>query len=299
MHVWSERYDRDLKDVLALQDEVTLSIMRALRVKLTDGEQARLWHRNIFPKNLEAYEKYLQGRMCSGQVTKEGNATARSLYEESMALDPGFVGNYNGLAITYVVDAIWGWSKDPRESTRQAYKMANKVLALDDSQDTPDYVLGLIYVYMGEHDKAIAEGERAVELNPNGNEALAFLGCILNFAGRPEEAITLLEKAMRLNPIPRSPFYAWLGTSYMLMNQNDQAIAIFEKRLRIQRDHTGCLMNLAAAYSLAGRREDALKTAAEFLRLNPKFSLEDYGKMFKDAAAREKLINALRQAGLK
>jgi len=237
--------------------------------------------------------------MCSGQVTKEGNATARSLYEESMALDPGFVGNYNGLAITYVVDAIWGWSKDPRESTRQAYKMANKVLALDDSQDTPDYVLGLIYVYMGEHDKAIAEGERAVELNPNGNEALAFLGCILNFAGRPEEAITLLEKAMRLNPIPRSPFYAWLGTSYMLMNQNDQAIAIFEKGLRIQRDHTGCLMNLAAAYSLAGRREDALKTAAEFLRLNPKFSLEDYGKMFKDAAAREKLINALRQAGLK
>ena len=131
---------------------------------------------------------------------------------------------------------------------------------------------------MREYDKAIAEGERGVELNPNGAEALAFLGFFLNVAGRPAEAITVLEKAMRLNPMPPAFYYAFLGTSYRLMNQYDKAIAILEKGLRLQPDNTRCLIILAAAYSQAGRQEDARKTAAEFLRLNPKFSVEALAK---------------------
>ena len=193
-HVWSERYDRDLKDIFALQDEVTLAVMRAMRVKLTEGEQAALWQRKGLTNNLEAFEKYLQGREYSIQGTARANDKARQLYEEAIALDPGFAMAYAGLAFTHVADALWGWSKDPRESGRKAYEMANKALTLDDSLDTPHYILGLIYVYMREHDKAIAEGERAVELNPNGAEAMAYLGYFLNVAGRPAEAITVLEK---------------------------------------------------------------------------------------------------------
>ena len=104
---------------------------------------------------------------------------------------------------------------------------------------------------------------------------------------------------MRLNPMPPAFYYAWLGTSYRLTNQNDKAIAILEKGLRVQPDNTICLLSLAAAYSLAGRQEDARKTAAEFLRLNPKFSVEAYAKLYKDPAVAEQLINALRKAGLK
>ncbi len=167
-HVWSERYDRDLKDIFALQDEVTLAVMRAMRVKLTDGEQAALWQRKGLTNNLEAFEKYLQGREYSASVNKRANAKARQLYEEAIALDPRFAMAYAALASTHVLDAQWGWSKDPRESARKAYEMANKALTLDDSLDTPHYMLGLIYVYMHEYDKAIAEGERGVELNPNG-----------------------------------------------------------------------------------------------------------------------------------
>jgi len=205
---------------------------------------------------------------------------------------------YGELAITHGVDVIWRWSKDPRESLLKAYQLANKAITLDDSLDTPHSVLGFIYVQMGEYDKAIAEAERGVELNPNGAEALAFLGCVLNAAGRPTEAITVLHKTMRLNPMPPAYYYGWLGISYRLTNQNDKAIATFNKGLQIQPDNTNCLVNLAASYIMAARDKEARKTAAEVLRLNPKISAEPIAKLYKDPAVREQLLDALRKAGL-
>jgi adenylate cyclase len=297
-HVWSERYDREMKDIFALQDEVTVAVTGAMSVKLTLGEQGRLWQKKG-TNNLEAFEKALQGKECINQQTAMAGAKARQLFEEAIALDPEFAMAYAGLAYAYLADALWGWSQDPRESGRKAYEMANKALALDDSLDIPHWVLGFIYIYMREYDKAIAEGERGVELNPNGAEALAHLGYFLNVADRPTEGVTVLEKAMRLNPMPSAVHYAWLGISYRLMGQYDKAIAVVEKGLRVQPDNTACLLQLIAAYSLAGRQEDARKIAAEFLRLNPKFSVEVLAKFYKDPAVAEKLINALRKAGLK
>jgi adenylate cyclase len=298
-HVWSERYNRDLKDIFALQDEVTLAVTTAMAVKLTLGEQGRLWQKKGITNNLEAFERALQGRECMYQQTAVADEKARQLFEEAIALDPAFAMAYAGLAYTYVADAFWGWSKDPGESGRKAYEMANKALSLDDSLDTPHYILGFIYVWMREYDKAIAEGERAVELNPNGAEALAHLGYFLNVACRPTEGVTVLEKAMRLNPMPPAVHYAWLGISYRLMGQYDRAIAVVEKGLRVQPDNIACLLQLIAANSLAGRQEDARKTATEFIRLNPKFSTEVFAKLYKDRAVREQLIEAWRKAGLK
>ncbi len=299
MHVWSHRYDRYLKDIFALQDEITLAVMRAMRVQLTDGEQAALWQKKELTNNLEAFEKYLQGRDYAFQPTKDSTAKARQLYEEAIALDPEFAMAYAGLALAHLQGAIWGWSKDPRESSRKAYELANKAVTLDDSLDGPHTVLGAVYIYMREYDKAIAEGEKAVELNPNGAQALAFLGWFLNNAGRPGEAITLLKKAMRLNPMPPAYYYYWLGTGYRLTNQYDGAIATFERGLRVQPEDMLCLCGLTAAYSQAGRQEDARKTAAEFIRLNPKFRVEAFVKIYKDPAVAERFADALRQAGLK
>ncbi|MEW6114845.1 MAG: tetratricopeptide repeat protein, partial [Thermodesulfobacteriota bacterium] len=298
-HVWSDRYNRDLKDIFALQDEVTLAVMRALRVKLTDGEQAALWQRKGLTNNLEAYEKYLQGREYSIQVTKAATVKARQLYEEAIGLDPRFAMAYAKLAYTHAIDAIWGWSEDPRESGRKAYEIANKALSLDDSLDTPHYMLGMIYLNMRQYDKAIAEAEKGVELNPNGHEALGLLGWFLNCAGRPAEAVTLLERAMRLNPMPPAIYYGFLGTSHMLMHRYEKATAILEKGVQVQPDNSPCLLYLAAAYSMAGRQEEARKTAAELLRINPKFSVETFAKLYKDPAVRERLTDAWRQAGLK
>jgi len=298
-HVWSERYNRDLRDIFALQDEVTLAVIRAMRVKLTDGEQAALWQRKGLTNNLEAFEKYLQGRDYSIQMTARANDKARQLYEEAIALDPGFAMVYAKLAWTHMLDVNWGWSKDRRESARKAYETANKALTLDDSLDSAHYILGSLHLFiMHQHDKAIAEGERGVELNPNGHEALFALGVFLTLAGRPAEAITVLNKAIRLNPMPPAMYYGRLGDSYRLTNQIDKAIATLEKGLRVQPDNTTCLLQLAAAYSQADRQEDASRTAAEFRRLNPKWSLETYAKIYKDPAAAEQLVNALKKAGL-
>ena len=298
-HVWSERYDRDLKDVLALQDEVTLAVMRAMRVKLTEGEEAALWQRKGLTNNLEAFERILQARAYYRQGSPTTVAKAQQLSEEAIALDPECAEAYSALAFTYAVEVQWGWSKDPRESLRKAYEFANKALALDDSLDAPHYMLGYVYVNMYQHEKAIAEGERGVELNPNGAEALAWFGYFLNVGGRPAEAITVLDKAMRLSPMPQAWYYSLVGISYRLMHQYDKAIATLEKGLRVQPDNLPCLVNLAAAYGSAGRHEDARKTAAKLIRVNPKFSVEVFVKRYKDPAAQEELINALRQAGLK
>jgi len=260
--VWSERYDRDLKDVFALQDEVTLAVMRAMRVKLTDGEQAALWQRKGLTNNLEAFENYLQGREYSIQQTRDANEKATKLYEEAIALDPAFALVYAKLAYTHFLNAVFGWSKDPSESGGKAYEMAKKAISLDDSFDSPHYFLGLVYCYMHEFDKAIAEGERGRELNPNGHEALLCLGAIFIRVGRPAEAVTVLEKAMRLNPMPPAAYYTWLGVGHMLMSQNDKAIAILKKGLQVQPDNAICLVHLAATYSQAGHQEDARKKAA-------------------------------------
>jgi adenylate cyclase len=298
-HVWSQRYDRDLKDIFTLQDEVTLAVMHAMRVKLTEGEQAVLWQKKELTRNLEAVERVWQCMGYVRQATKDANPKAQQLLEEAIALDPGYASAYAGLAWTHYLSAQLGWSKDSGESMRKAYEIANKALSLDDSLDIPHWILGLIYTRMGEVDKAIAEGEKAVELNPNGSDALVTLGAILVRTGRPAEAIEPIEKGIRLNPIPTAIQYAWLGAGYMFTNQYDRAIAILKKGLQVQPDNALCLIHLVATYSLAGRQEDASKTAAEFLKFNPKFSVEAWAKGYNDPAVQERLINALRQAGSK
>ncbi len=300
-HVWSDRYDRDLKDVFALQDEITTKVVAALRVKLTEGEQARHWRERSGKINRETFEKTVQARWYLYQVTEDGNVTARKLLEEVIALEPQWAFAYPTLAGVHSFDAIFGWSKDPRESFRKAYDMAQKAISLDESLDSAHFVLGLVYTYLGRFDEAVAEGERAVELNPNGADALACLGIVLNMAGRPQESVPALHRAMRLNPMPPAWYYSVLGASYMLTRQYDKAVAEHEKGLRVSPDDAWCLVWLAATYSMAGREKEACETVSELLKLNPRFSLENFEKVmhYKDPAVKKRLFDALRKAGMK
>jgi adenylate cyclase len=300
-HEWSDRYDRDLKDVFALQDEITTKVMEALSVKLTEGEQTRHWRERSGKINRETFEKTVEAKWYLYQATEDGNVTARKLLEEVIELEPQWAFAYPPLAGVHSFDAIFGWSKDPRESFRKAYDMAKKAISLDKSLDSAHFVLGLVYTYLGRFDEAIAEGERAVELNPNGADALACLGIILNMAGRPQESVPALHRAMRLNPMPPAWYYSVLGASYMLTEQYDKAIAEHEKGLRVSPDDAWCLVWLAATYSTAGREKEARKTVSELLRLNPRFSLENFEEVmhYKDPAVEKRFFDALRKAGLK
>jgi len=298
-HLWAERYDRDLKDIFALQDGITMKILIALQVKLTEGQQARLFGKGT--KNLEAYAKLLQGREHSNRFNRESNVLARQMFKEAIALDPEYAMAYLNLSATHLMDLLYGSSRSPKRSLEQAEELVQKALALDDSLAKAYSFLGRIYLTKRQHEKAIAEGERALALAPNSAFVHAALAFSLYYAGRPEEAILLLKKAICLNPIPRSWYLNTLGCAYRLTGRYEEAIATYKKALHRARGSLFAHLGLASAYSLLGREEEARAEAEEVLRIDPKFSLDHLAKslFFKNQADTELVIDSLRKAGLK
>jgi adenylate cyclase len=299
-HLWAERYDRDLKDIFALQDEITLKVLTAMRVELTEGEQARRWS-EYHTDNLEVYEKHVKAVYLVNCLTRHDNAQARQLLEEVIALEPDNAGIYSSLGYTHWFDARFGWSKSRAKSIERAFELAQKALALDDSLDYAHSLLSGIYLLKRQYGKAIAEVERAVALNPNGADHHLGLGGLLSCLGRPKEGIPLLKKAIRLNPFPSSWYFYLLGRAYFMTGQYEEAIATYENATRGDPDYLLAHVGLAATYGLSGRKEEAHSAAAEVLRINPKFSLEDFEKTlpYKNQADKEFFIDALRKAGLK
>ena len=298
-HLWSETYDRVLKDIFAVQDDITQKILTALQVELTRGEQARAFA--IGTDNLEAYLKYLQAHEKWIQMNQESNALARQLAEESIALDPNFAVVYLTLASTHMMDVFLGSSKSPKDSIKQAMELNKKAMALDDSLANAYSQLGLLYTMTRQHDKGVAEAERGVELNPNSASAHDLLGMTLSYAGRPEEAIPVFKKAIRLEPFAPSKYYYHLGGAYLRTGQCDEAISACEEAVRRGSNTPAAYRSATVAYSICGREEEARAAAAEVLRINPKFSLGSYAKTlpYKNKADIDLIIGALRKAGLK
>jgi len=297
-HLWAERYDRDLKDIFAVQDEITMKILISMRVKLTEGEQAL---RGKPPRNLEAYLKLLQAVEYIQRFNIEGNIMGKQLAEEAIALDPEFGAAYNTLASAHMMDVWLGLSKSPKESLDKAVELTQKAISLDPKDSRYYALIGYLYTMERDYDKAIAEGEKAVALDPGGADVHALLGMTLNYADRPKEAISLFEKAIRLNPIGPTPYFLNFGTSYRMMGQYQEAITQYKKALRTAPNNIIAHLSLAGTYSLLGRDEEARAEAEEVLRLNPKFTLESYAKTlpFKNQAETDRLVEALRKAGLK
>jgi adenylate cyclase len=298
-HLWAERYDRDLKDIFALQDGITMKILIALQVELTVGEEARVYGKGT--DNIEAYVKLLQGREYSNRFNRESNVLARQMYEEAISLDPEYAVAYLNLSATHLMDLLYGSSRSPKRSLERAEELVQKALALDDSLAEAYSFLGRIYLTKRQHEKAIAEGERALALAPNSAFVHAALAFSLHFAGRYEESIGLYKKAIRLNPIPQSWYLTCLASSYRLTGRYEEAIALCKKVLHSNPDHLLAHLGLASAYNLLGREEEARAEAAEVLRIDPKFSLDHLAKslFYKNQADTELLIDSLHKAGLK
>jgi TolB-like protein/cytochrome c-type biogenesis protein CcmH/NrfG len=296
-HLWSESYDRELKDIFALQDDITMKIITALEVKLTEGEKARLASKGT--ENLQAYLKYLQASGPFYTFTKEGNAQARRLLEEAIALDPEFPAAYLLLGNTQFMDVPFGASKNPRESIKRAFESINKAIALDEDFAGAHAVLGGMYILKERnYDKAIAECERALDLAPNLDVANIWMGIVLTWAGRHEEAVQYAEQALRLNPMPEPWSFRALGSAYFWVGRYEEAIAAYKKALQRAPDDILTHLYLTAAYSRAGRLEEARAEAEEVLRINPKFCVSRRPGVFKNPADDELIKNARRKAGL-
>jgi adenylate cyclase len=298
-HLWAERYDRELKDIFATQDEITMKILTSLQVSLADGEMGRTQAKGT--NNLDAYLLFLQGQGEARRMNKDGNFLSRQMAQQAIALDPKYALAYSLLANSYMAEVVLGISEDPRLSLKKAMELVQKAIALDNSLALPHGLLGWIYTLMLQHDKGIAECEQAVKLEPNSALAYFRLNLALRFAGRPKEAITMCKEAIRLDPIPVSIYYQSLTNSYCLTGQYEEAIAAGKKATSLGPNNVVAHAFLAVAYALHGREEEARIEAAEVLRINPKFSVDYWAKTmpFKNEADRELTIGALRKAGLK
>jgi tetratricopeptide (TPR) repeat protein len=227
-HLWSERYDRPLTDIFALQDEIVQKIVTTLRLQLTLQEQGYLVRKTT--DNLEAYDYALRGVGSAVRFTPEANAQARQMFEKAIELDPQYAEAYALLGMTYWQAWTWQWSHDPQVPGR-AFELAQKAVALDDSLPVAHGILGYACVWQKQYEQAIAEAKRAIALDPNFADAYVWLAEMLNTAGRPQEAIGLIETAMRLNP-RYLPFYSIiLGLAYYFTGRCEEAITVLKQAL--------------------------------------------------------------------
>jgi TolB-like protein/Tfp pilus assembly protein PilF len=296
-HLWAERYDRELKNIFALQDEITLKIISAIGTEVTSGERSRVLSKGT--DNVEAYIKVLQGFERWYHMTKETNFQARKFAKEAIALDPEFPNAYCLLAATHFMEVLIGTSKSPRESLVEAAQLYQKVLTIDEAHPIATGAIAYVYGLQRQYDKAITQARRAIDLNPG--RANPHLGAVLNFAGKYEEAIQSLNKTIRLDPLGPAFYFLWLGHAYRGLGQYEAAIAEYKRALNRQPDNRFVPICLAATYSLSGREDEARAEAAEVLRIDPNFSIEGFKKfilVYKDQDYRENMIEGLRKAGL-
>jgi adenylate cyclase len=298
-HLWAERYDRPLGEIFAVQDEITLAIIKAMKVSLTDGEQARLIGKGT--KNLDAYLKAIQAQEQFYLMNRQGSMKAKEFAKEAIALDPKYAFPYTTLALAHMVDVWFNFSKSPEESMRLAANAAQKALALDDSDPIVHSTLTNLYVMQRQYDKAIASAERDLELSPGGGRAHLSMGIALLFACRFVESITFFEQAVRLNPYPPDGHIRLLGSAYRTAGRYDEALSAYKKALQLNPNNIFTHLNLASVYVSLGRLQDARAEAKEVLRIHPKFSLDHYAKTLtlKDQSAIDEFVATLRKAGLK
>jgi adenylate cyclase len=295
-HLWAERYDRELKDIFVIQDEITKEIITAMQVKFTEGERGRTDAKGT--NSLEAYLKYLQSIANIRHFNIESNALGKQLAQEAIALDPEYAMAYYALAVTHQMDMWLGTSKSPKQSIAKCMELLQKAIELDATYAEAHGQLGFTFSIMHKPDKAIAKAEQAVALNPNSAFAHMILGHTLRFAGRHEEAIPEYKKAIRLNPIPPTNYLFGIGLSYCWTGQYEEAVKWCEKAVRQDPDSFLAHLMMTVVYSMSGREEDARAEAAEVLRINPKFSVKKFEKRTRSKDSKM-FVGALRKAGLK
>jgi adenylate cyclase len=295
-HLWAERYDREVRDIFAVQDEVTQHIVRALAVRLTEGEAARIGR--VPTGVLEAYDLVLRGNDERKRTTRESNAEARRLFEKAMDLDPGYASAYTGLSWTYLQSWQFLWSG--RESLERARELAEKAVALDSTLADAYHLLGQVYLWQKQHDRAIAQAERAVALAPNDADGYETLAEILGWSGRAEDSIRLIRHAMRLNP--RYPFfYLWtLGHAYYLTGHGQEALDAFGKIVQRNPNFVPAHAYRAVLLSEQGRMTEARDEWDTASHLSPGASMPNLRERlpYRRSADLERFLAAAHRVGM-
>jgi len=299
-HLFSERYERELKDIFTIQDEITMKILTAMRVSLSG--QGVPSSRGKGTKNIEAYLKLLQAEVSLQTINQASQAQTRRLAEEAIALDPEYARAYSMLAAAIGNEvALGGYERNPREALERAMTLAQKGAQLDDSSEYGHTVLGVMALLNRDYEKAIAEEERAVALAPNSVPAHYMLGYALCCAGRTEEAIPILKKAVAMSPIPPPRALGLLCIASRKARRYEDAVAVGRQVLQREPNNMIVHLTLAATFAEMEKMVEARTEITEVLRIDPRYTVELVPRLFpwKDQPEIDRLIDSLRKAGLK
>ena len=301
-HLWAEHYDRQLKGLFALQDEISMKIAASLEVKLTRGEIPGNRHKT---DSFEAWSHVMKGYSLLNRGTKEYLLKAQKHFDDAVNLDSGYAYAWSMLAWFHTIEIANGWSDSRGESINRVFDLAQKAKVLGEEKASTHMLMGRIFMLQRKYDKAIAEGKKAVVLNPNNPRGHIFLAISFHNGGRPEEAIVLAKKAMRLEPFYPVWFLAPLAGSYEMLGRYEEAIAIWkiflERALRGEWPPIGLHERLAVSYAALGRIEEAQAHAAEILKIKPNYTVAFYRRnkaYYKDKEYLENSVDLLRKAGL-
>ena len=324
-NIWAERFDRPLRDIFAVQDEIVQKIVTTLDLEFKLGARGipasvRLQGTN----NVEAFDNVLRGTWYTWSMTQEGNAKARAMFEKAIELDPKYAYAYVAVGWTYFFDASNGWMEPSKASLpedhpdvvrsqeralERASEMVQKAIALDDSLPSAYRLLSQVDVYKGGHyDQGIADAERAIALDPNSAFGYFLLADDLDSAGKPEDAIASLNEAIRLDPRNRDFYSVELAWAYTLMGRFAEAVPLLKQHLARYPNNQGGHWALAVVYVELGRLDEARAEGAEVMRLNPQLTLEGERRAeehgvgalpLKDRTLAERYLNDMSKAGLK
>jgi TolB-like protein len=296
-HVWAERFDGSLDDIFGVQDEITQSIALALQVKLTDGEQARLWDGQT--RNLRAWEKMVLARDLFLRFNAIDNREARRALEAALGFDPNYTGAMVLLGMTYWWDARFNDLIDREYCLRLAEQQVEKVLSLNPEAGNAHMVRGNIAYLRDLHDEAIRHCQNAINMAPSDSWAHAALGQIYVYAGEGERALAAVKTAMRLSP-HYPPWYTYYSALANLWAGNlDAARDAAEAYLQQEPEPFGYIC-LATVYGFQERVDDATRAITELRKRFPAFRIADFApsQHYKEPGRLDRVVGILRRAGM-
>jgi len=270
-HLWAERYDRDLEDIFAIQDEVTAAIVSTLAGRVEAASRDRAQHKRT--ENMAAYECLLAGKTLHHRSKRDDNAEAQRLAERAIELDPTYAHAHAWRAC--IVGQSWtnGWSTDRDSDWKTVLGELQTALALDNNDSDVHRILSAVALTAGQHDRAAHHQERALSLNPNDDLIVVQQGELLTWLGQPEEGIEWIKKAMRLNPYHPERFWNHLGRAYFVARRYGEAIESFKRIASPDHSHFAFL---AACLAQMGNEAAAREQARETLKRSPEFRVGPY-----------------------
>lgn len=306
-HVWADRYDRDLKDIFSVQDEVTEKIVTALKVKInrprTDDSEPGGKYPSVktqHPINPQAYDLVLRGRELKMTFAHETHDQAKAMFKEALELEPDYAEAHSSLGWTYLSDWTMGWSRNT-DSLGLAGAEAEKALSLDPELADAHALKGWVHLWHKEYDQALAAVRKAVALKPGDANTRLNLSELLIWVGQPAEAVIEAEKAIRLDPRNKVHYEQTIAHAYLFLGKEAEAAKILEERAAISPRSIPTLFYLTGAYVLLGQEDKAIATMKRLFKLSPGYSMAEAESRlpYKNPELLTKVLGAMKKAGLK